>query len=171
MHDVALIGDLHFGSELIAGLRGFASAEEHDEETIRRYNSVCGKKTLGLIVGDVTSGITGPYNLLERLNGRKIVILGNHEYRKNVILLTPYVEAVMGAMEYKGCIITHIPIHEQAMRRYLFNIHAHLHAELLMRRIYQAHVATVRVEEDDRYKCVSWERLGGIPISFNELIK
>lgn len=71
------------------------------------------------------------YYELDRLQGRKIVVMGNHDLPKNVKELLNYVESVAGMIDYKGFCLTHSPIHPLEINRYRGNIHAHIHEELL----------------------------------------
>lgn len=169
--DVALISDLHFGHDAIAKIRGFDDVNEYNEEVIKRFNSVTGKRTMTIIAGDLTMENKKYFPLLNRLNGRKIVVLGNHDLRSDSRELLKYVESVAGALEYKGCIITHIPIHSQEASRYRLNIHGHLHEETIKRMIYNPGRVTVKELIDNRYFNISWDRLDGVPISFQEIIQ
>jgi len=171
MHDVALISDPHLGHPAIAKMRGFDDIDTYNEEVIRRWNLVCGKKTLVILAGDIAMENSKYYHLLDRMLGRKVVVGGNHDLKKDMEILLQHVEVVVGALEYKHCIVTHIPIHAQEVDRFLLNIHGHTHADLIKRWRYQAggYVATETV--DKRYFNISWDRLEGIPISFTELIQ
>lgn len=174
--DVGFIGDLHLGHLNESIRRGFSSSEDFIEEFIKKYNSVTGKHSLVFLLGDITMETNKFYDVLDRLNGRKRVILGNHDQSKHVNDLLKHVESVCGIMEYKGAVLTHIPIHETQIERYKFNIHAHMHSENVM---FWKHDANDRSNTpytakqliDPRYRNVSWQMIDGVPISFNELIK
>lgn len=132
---VRFISDLHFGHENLAtNLRGFSSSIEHDEYIIDRWNStVCNKKDITYILGDITMANSRFYYLLNRLNGIKHVILGNHDRRQDVPKLLEYVDTVSGMVNYKKeFILTHCPIHPSELEfRYKYNIHGHVHANTL----------------------------------------
>src|SRR5690606_822106 len=68
---------------------------------------------------------------LDRLNGRKIVVLGNHDLVRDVRKLLEYVETVAGMVDYKGFCLTHCPIHPNEIGFYRGNIHAHIHENYL----------------------------------------
>lgn len=123
------IGCLHFGHTWMARHRGFNDEFEHDEYLISQYNSVVNKKDLVYILGDVTMNSPEYYYQLDRLNGRKIVILGNHDNYKDVNELLKYVDGVCGALNYKGYMLTHIPVHPSEIAFFEGNIHAHIHHE------------------------------------------
>lgn len=168
--DVAFISDLHLGHDAIAAIRGFQNIDEYNEEVIRRWNSVCGKKTLVFNLGDATMENRKYYPLLSRLNGRIALVGGNHELRKDYIELSKYVESISGAIKYKGLILTHIPIHPQEVNRFILNVHGHSHTESMQKLVYKPMVGKVSEHNDPRYKNVSWDMLDGIPIGFKEIM-
>ena len=71
--------DPHYGHKAIIkhSNRPFSTIEEHDETLISNYNSVVGKKDLCYILGDFAWKNHIKY--LSRLNGKKILIKGNHD--------------------------------------------------------------------------------------------
>lgn len=122
------IGCLHFGHEAMARWRGFNSSKEHDELIIDNWNETITKKDLVFILGDVTMENPDYYCYLDELNGRKQVVLGNHDLGKYVPELLEYVESVSGMVDYKGFALTHCPIHPNELQFYPNgNIHAHIH--------------------------------------------
>lgn len=129
MSTVRFIGCLHFGHEVIAKNRGFYDSYHHDEFLIKSWNSIVDKKDLVYILGDITMEDPGHYYNLDRLLGRKIVVLGNHDLPKDVKELLTYVESVAGMINYKKFCLTHAPIHPDEIGFYEGNIHAHIHHE------------------------------------------
>jgi len=130
MSNVKFIGCLHLGhSSLVKDLRGFDDINEYHEYLIKQYNSVVNKKDLVYILGDITMETSEHYYLLDRLNGRKKVILGNHDMGKHIPELLNYVETVAGMLHYKGFWITHAPLHPQELTFTKGNIHAHVHTQ------------------------------------------
>lgn len=127
MSQVRFIGCLHLGHESVAKYRGWENAEQQDDYLIQEWNKVVKKKDVTYILGDVTMEKPDHYFKLDLLNGRKIVVLGNHDKRQNVIELLNYVESVAGAIDYKGFLLTHVPIHPNEVNFYRGNIHAHIH--------------------------------------------
>lgn len=77
------IGDLHFGHEKVAGLRGFADTITHDKSIIHQWRKQVQAGDLVHILGDLSSGSrTGEshaLNILMDLPGRKRLIAGNHD--------------------------------------------------------------------------------------------
>lgn len=130
MSTVRFIGCLHFGHDWLAKYRDFYDAYHHDEFLIKSWNSVVkSKKDLTYILGDVTMKDPEHYYQLDRLRGRKIVVLGNHDLPKDVKYLLNYVESVGGMISYKDFCLTHAPIHPDEMGFYRGNIHDHIHHE------------------------------------------
>ena len=124
---VRFIGCLHLGHEWMAQHRGFKSADEYHQHLIKSWNSVVHKKDLVYILGDVTMEKNEFYPILDSLNGRKKVVLGNHDLGKHIPDLLKHVETVEGMVDYKGFALTHCPIHPNTLERYYANIHAHIH--------------------------------------------
>ena len=127
MSVVRFIGCLHLGHKAIAAHRGWNDVEEHDAHLIQEWNKVVDKRDTTYIVGDVTMEKSLHYSKLDQLNGRKIVVLGNHDRHQDVKQLLMHVDGVAGAVDYKGYIITHVPIHPNEVQFYRGNIHAHIH--------------------------------------------
>lgn len=160
MSTVRFIADLHLGHENMAIKRGFVNAEEHDEYIIKMWNSVVYKRDLTYILGDVTMESNKYYHLIDRLNGRKKVVLGNHDMPKHVPDLLQHVEIVGAMMRYKGIWMTHCPIHPIELSYNVPRIiHGHIHEKVIMLDGYP----------DPRYHCVSCERVNYIPRTLHEL--
>jgi|TARA_R110001632_G_scaffold220484_1_gene350519 calcineurin-like phosphoesterase family protein len=143
--------------------RGFKNIEEHDEHFITQWNSVVSKRDTTYILGDVTMEKSAPYHLLDRLNGIKHVVMGNHERRQDVRKLLEHVDSVSGMVSYKGLILTHCPIHPMELDdRYHKNIHGHIHEKQVMLDMWTN-------IPDNRYICVSCERVDFTPKTLEEL--
>lgn len=83
MGETFLTADLHIGHEKIIYhcRRPFENKAEHDEIIIKNYNDTVGKDDHVYILGDIT--YKQHEHLIERLNGWKHIILGNHDVAKN----------------------------------------------------------------------------------------
>jgi calcineurin-like phosphoesterase family protein len=127
MCQVRFIGCLHLGHKWMAQHRGFNDEFYHDEHLIEQWNKVVHKKDLTYILGDVTMESSEHYYQLDRLKGRKIVVLGNHDLHQHTRKLLEYVETVAGVVDYKGFMLTHVPIHPNEISFCRGNIHAHIH--------------------------------------------
>jgi calcineurin-like phosphoesterase family protein len=127
MSNVRMIGCLHLGHTSVAKYRGWDNAEEQDAYLIKQWNKVVNKKDTTYIIGDITMEKKLDYYKLDMLNGRKIVVGGNHDLHKHSKQLMLYVDGMAGAVDYKGFILTHVPIHPNEVQFYRGNIHAHIH--------------------------------------------
>ena len=169
MSIVRFIADLHLGHQFMATHRGFESVEQHDEHIIAQWNSVVHKRDLTYILGDVTMEKADSYALLDRLNGTKRVVLGNHDLPKHVPKLLEHVQSVSGMEKYKGIFMTHCPIHTMELEhRVSRNIHGHIHSALVT---YPVRLFGIKIVDrvDRRYHCVSCEHVDFIPRTLKEL--
>ncbi len=128
---VYFLGCPHFGHKWMAHHRGFQDEFYHDEHIIQEWNKVIQKKDLVWILGDITMESKEHYYRLDALNGRKKVVLGNHDLPEHTRELLNYVETVAGCVDYKGYILSHIPIHPNEISFCRGNIHAHIHENKL----------------------------------------
>jgi len=164
MSIVRFIADLHLSHANMAKRRGFSTVEEHDEHVIAKWNSVVNKRDVTYILGDVTMEKSSPYPLLDRLNGIKHIVLGNHDRRQDTKKLFDYAESVAGMIQYKGIMLTHAPIHPMELEyRFNKNIHGHIHDKVVMKMLDGWEVP------DERYFCVSCEQVDYMPKSLKEL--
>jgi calcineurin-like phosphoesterase family protein len=148
---VFFISDLHFSHKNMALKRGFKDEFEHDRFIINQWNKTVSKNDTVWILGDITMEKTSPYSLLNELKGFKKVVLGNHDQPQHTPELLKYVNSVCGIVRYKGCILSHCPVHESEMARFSKNIHGHVHENSL---------------DDDRYINVSCEVVNYTPIQY-----
>lgn len=158
-----LISDTHFGHSNIltfkkecgAPLRAFSNIEEHDEYLIARWNSVVSKNDKIYHLGDVGhKNWTGLSNVLSRLNGRKVLIKGNHDGFKPSQYLQHFTD-IKGSHVLDKFILTHIPIHPESLYRWRANIHGHLHSHNYNRDLYY----NVSVEQLDNYAPIPFESI------------
>ena len=160
-----LIGDTHFGHSNIltfkkqdgSNLRTFSCIEEHDEHLIKQWNSIVAVNDKVYHLGDVGFKSWTKLDLvLQRLNGTKVLIKGNHDGFK----LTQYAQHfkdIRGSHQLDKFILTHIPIHVDSLSRWKANIHGHMHSNSL---------------KDSRYYNVSVEQLVDYtPVSFDIIRK
>lgn len=122
--------DHHFGHakilEFEPNARPFSSLEEMHEALISRWNEVVKPKDTVWHLGDFCFGRNN-IGIATMLNGRKNLILGNHDHYPIAEYL-PYFNKVMGATFWKMCLLTHIPVHPDNLgSRAFLNVHGHLH--------------------------------------------
>ena len=164
MATVRFIADLHLGHANMAKRRGFSTVEEHDEHIITKWNNVVHKRDVTYILGDVTMEKSAPYPLLDRLNGIKHIVLGNHDRRQDTKKLFDYAESVGAMINYKGVFLTHCPIHSDELNYGIVkNIHGHIHDKVVMKMLDGWEVP------DERYFCVSCEQVDYLPKTLEEL--
>lgn len=169
MSTVRFIADLHFGHENVAKWRGFASAAEQDEHIIKTWNATVHKRDVTYILGDVTMEKASCYDLLDRLNGTKHVVLGNHDRRQDVRKLLEHVDTVAGMLQHKGIFLTHCPVHPMEMDyRVKYNIHGHIHSKVVERDFTLFGIPIFK-RVDRRYICVSCEQVNYTPKTLKEL--
>lgn len=128
--------DLHLLHKKIISVcrKQFKSIEEHDEYIINRYNSVVGKDDLVYFLGDVCfKPADKAIKLLKRLNGRKVLITGNHDQlTDNEYRAAGFIEVIRHPVYYNNNIIlSHIPVYECLYLRHVINVHGHLHGYVL----------------------------------------
>lgn len=75
------ISDTHFGYKKIAEQSGFTDTEAYNEAVIRRINLRVADGDTLYILGDLSWYGQDPSPFIRRLNGRKILITGNHDAR------------------------------------------------------------------------------------------
>lgn len=163
MTNTLFIADTHFSHRNILSfthddkpLRSFNSVEEMDEVMVERWNNVVREYDRVYHLGDVVINKKA-LQILDRLNGKKILIKGNHDIFK-LKDYTPYFEDIRAykVMPKHGIICSHIPIHPECLARWKLNIHGHLHGNVMA---------------DKKYFSVCVERINYTPISFDEILK
>jgi calcineurin-like phosphoesterase family protein len=146
-------------------LRLFSSVEEMDETMVDHWNATVGKKDTIYHLGDVVMPRPS-LKILSRLNGRKILIRGNHDLGP-LKDYTPYFEDIRGAFFHNGdstmkggLIFTHIPVHPSCLTgHYLGNVHGHLHC----------HQILLDGQPDKRFFNACVERNNFTPIDFEKI--
>lgn len=131
-----LAGDLHIGHRNILKFetdsRPFETLDEMHDVMIERWNTIVRRKDdMVYVLGDVLLGSKHFLHVLEKMNGRKILIGGNHDSLR-VEDYAKYFERVLGAKEKWNSIMTHIPVHEGQFHRYEANIHGHMHSKQIL---------------------------------------
>ena len=131
--------DTHFDSErtLTLSRRPFANVEEMNEALIKLWNQTVAPEDKVYHLGDF-----GNYEILKRLNGKIILILGNYELKDieegkitREELVEKYgFEAVydnLNIPELNGIFATHCP---NDCKKEEFNLFAHIHGRQLCKR-------------------------------------
>lgn len=131
--------DLHLGHNNIIKLcnRPFNTLEEMDEALITNWNKRVKNSDTVYIVGDFIWQSSEPEKYLKRLNGKKILIVGNHdkwakkeEYAKYFESITNYEEVSLNGHQITLC---HYPMIEwknsrkEGTSRLGYLIYGHIH--------------------------------------------
>ena len=180
MPSVFLTSDTHFGHVNICKFtnydgsktRPWDSVEEMDEDMVQRWNETVGPNDKVYHLGDVVINRKS-LQILDRLNGDKVLIKGNHDIFK-LNDYTKYFRDVRAYHVMNGCILSHVPVHKDSIARFGANIHGHLHAN----RVRKPRGVNVKTGEilysndiDPDYCCVSVEHTDYRPILFEDVIQ
>lgn len=136
---------------------GFNSIEEMNELIVENWNKVVKPEDRVYHLGDVAFS-KKDLEILNRLNGSKILIKGNHD----TLELKEYIKYFKDIRAYKviselGFIFSHIPIHPDGLKGRLgYNIHGHLHE---------------KIYSDKHYINISVEQTNYCPLSLEDLSK
>lgn len=157
-----VIADTHFGHENVIRYcdRPFESVEQMDKVLISNWNNIVRKDDLVWVLGDFVIG-SKDYTkyIIKSLNGRKKLVLGNHDRYKQAFytecgfeFVSPYPVLIDNFI-----ILSHAPLEFLNENCPFFNIYGHVH-------------------NDQRYAdltsnsaCVSVERIGYKPIDLEGL--
>jgi calcineurin-like phosphoesterase family protein len=144
-------------------LREFQDVDHMRETIIERHNSVVRPGDKVYFLGDVVmSRKSSALEVLQRMNGEKILVKGNHDQCKPEAYLK-YFKDIRGSHQFEGLIMTHIPIHSESLARWGLNVHGHLHYNVVKLPLSQI--------PDRRYFNVGMERINYTPISLEEVKK
>ena len=171
MSSVFLVSDTHFGhagvckfteADGVTKIRPWTDPEEMNEEMVRLWNDTVGPNDKVYHLGDVV--INRKYlPILDRLNGDKVLIKGNHDIFK-LDDYTKYFRDIRGSHKIGEYILTHIPIHPESLARWCGgNFHGHLHTNRVMHPKWPTKI-------DPRYFNVSVEQIGFKPILFEDAV-
>jgi len=147
MRDIWLISDTHFGHSNILGFRDkddnlirgnlFSSVEEMDEYMITQWNRYVKPGDIVYHLGDLFFGNKETFlSNFKRLNGKKRLIVGNHDDIKWIAKHELFEKIMMWRMFSEfGLLLTHTPQHESTMYEGRFknfpdtplNVHGHIH--------------------------------------------
>jgi calcineurin-like phosphoesterase family protein len=148
----------------VTPLRSFDDVNHMNEYMVMQHNRVVGLRDKVYFLGDVTIAKNADgLKILDRMNGEKVLIRGNHDLCKLSMYL-PYFKDVRGVARLDGMVMSHIPLHPESLSRWGVNVHGHLHHRVV--KMMDSEMP------DPRYYNVSMERLDDYtPISLEELKK
>ncbi|MDR3502987.1 MAG: hypothetical protein P4L79_10425 [Legionella sp.] len=148
-------------------VREFSNVEEMNETMIERHNSVVQETDTVYFGGDVFFGSKSNIpNIMYRLRGKKILILGNHDevvkqelyrYFMRIVLWHPFREHKL--------ILSHVPLpYHQFRHEVEVNVHGHLHGEVVKNK-------DTWSTPDPHYFSICMERINYTPIHLDEIVK
>jgi len=169
--------DPHFGHENIcrfmnydgSKVRPWDTAEEMDAALIENWNGVVLPNDRVYLLGDVAFKPRVLRAIIPRLNGRIVLVQGNHD-TEEAKLYAELFDDVRGYVVKKGFIMSHIPIHPACLSRWAINIHGHLHGNTI-----RDNLALKEKEQfgpiDPRYVCVSMEQINYTPKLLSKVLQ
>jgi calcineurin-like phosphoesterase family protein len=182
MPSVFLVSDTHFGhtgvcrftrNDGVTKLRPWDDADEMDEAMVKAWNERVKPTDKVYHLGDVVIARKA-LKIMERLNGDKVLIRGNHDIYKDEDY-SKYFRSIRAYHVMNGMILSHIPLHSDSMGRFGTNIHGHTHANRVKKaRGVDAKTGEVLYSDknDVRYHCVCVEQTPDFaPILFEDVIK
>lgn len=135
---------------------GFTDVEEMNEKIIERHNSLVKDDDKVYFLGDVgmVESKLGP--LLDRMKGKKRLILGNHDgFRMS--FYSKYFKKIMLERRMEGLLFSHRPAylgrHESHIKG---NVHGHIHEQNI---------------DDPRYLNLSVEQTNYFPVHMDDVLK
>lgn len=159
MTNIWLVSDTHFNHANVIKYcdRPFDTTKEMDWFMVEKWNAVVKPNDHVYHLGDVYMNASKGYidNLLSKLNGKKRLILGNHDNGKDQILLRHF-EKIMLWRNFDKVVLTHIPLREDSIPGgNRINVHGHIHQNK---------------SPNGPYKCVCVEQINYTPINLEEIV-
>ena len=159
---IFVYADPHFGHKGVTQftkqngekLRPWTDVKEMDDALISLYNSVVRPNDKVYFLGDVTLKPSA-LPIVDRLNGDKVLIKGNHDSAKPSKYLD-YFRDIRAYGSFNKFLLSHIPVHPSQKYRWKGNIHGHLHGNIL---------------DDPWYQCVSVEQTEFKPIAIETVMR
>ena len=173
MPSVFLTSDTHFGhlgvckflhDDGVTKLRPWTDPDEMDEDMVKLWNDRVRPNDKVYHLGDVVINRKA-LKILDRLNGDKVLIKGNHDIFK-LSDYTPHFRDIRSYHVMNGLILSHIPLHLESLYRFGCNIHGHLHQNRV-KRINKYN----QVEIDPNYFSACVEHHNFAPVLFEDALK
>lgn len=167
---VWFIADTHFSHQALIHnkYRPFKTIEDHDKTIIDNWNSVVSENDTVFCLGDMFfCDKNKSIEIMNRLKGRKILILGNHDTRKISYYYGIGFEEVVTNGEYEGMVLTHKPLGFKLVPRALnkeshtFNVHGHIH-----KGTHRSDSMDIINLDPEAYYCVSVDQTDFTPVEY-----
>lgn len=154
-----VISDMHFNHEKIIQYcnRPFKNVTDMNETIIKNWNETVSNKDVVICLGDVGLGRAEQLEpIIRKLNGKKILILGNHDnFSEDKYRELGFHTVSRFPIIYNGFfIMSHTPMELSETTPY-FNFYGHVHNDS-------------KYVDNATSKCVSVERIGYRPYCFME---
>ena len=127
-----VVSDTHFFHKNIIDYcdRPFKDVTRMNSKIVKNWNKVVGKYDVVFHLGDVGFGTKKEMqSIVNKLNGYKILILGNHDKRRGINwwLDIGFQEVHKEPIGFSEVILSHEPLNENRLYEYNFNVHGHTH--------------------------------------------
>lgn len=166
------ISDLHLGHEKMLTfvqddgkpVRDFATLDDMHEHIVEKWNAVVRDCDTVYVLGDMFINYKRGFDTALRLNGKKRLIMGNHDIFDNRLYYKAGIEKLHAVRVMHGAAFTHVPVHPSALndRAWKVNVHGHTHTNFVM---FDGAVP----QRDMRYINVSCEVLNYEPLAIEDL--
>ena len=128
--DIYVISDTHFYHENIIKYcnRPFSTVKSMNDFILDSWIDTVKPGDIDYHLGDVVMG-NANYDIIKKLNGRKRLVVGNHD---DIMKVGKYFQKVMLWRMFPewNLVLTHIPIDlsdKTETRKYNYNVHGHIH--------------------------------------------
>jgi len=166
MSNIWIISDTHlnhsnmlnFMDEKGDKVRAFDNIQEMNETIIQNWNAVVRPGDKVYHLGDVFFGDKEWFKKTwPRLMGSKRLVVGNHDDVR-FMACGGFFQKVMMWRLFKehNMLLTHVPVHEDSIRKVEFNVHGHIHEKL---------------SPTKRHVNVCVEKTGYTPLHIEEVLK
>ena len=169
MPNIFFISDTHFGHQGMCQflrsdgtkVRPFLYSDQCDDVMVENWNKTVRPNDKIYHLGDVA--IKRQYiKVLEKLNGDKILIRGNHDIFK-LKDYTTYFRDIRATHKLDYFLLSHYPVHQDCLEGHVkLNVHGHLHYKRVLQN--QSRI-------DPKYVNVSVECINYTPVSLDEVAK
>lgn len=132
---------------------------------VENWNTTVSPEDLTIIVGDIGHYCPKSVNTLKSLNGRKILVLGNHDVEwGNEVYRCGVFSGVHNSVHLSGIDITHIPDESCIKSRYYIHGHHHDYKHYTM-----LYALKTYARDTYRLNCAS-DLIGNKPCTLQELV-
>ena len=126
--------DCHFGHQNVIRFcnRPYATAEEMNDDLIKRWNSKVMRSDTVYVLGDMFYRAENPEKILKTLKGKKVLIVGNHDdsWMKKIDLSRHFKDVQLMAeisTGGAGATLCHYPMTSWRHQMRTYMIHGHIH--------------------------------------------